>query len=217
MFRLVRRLVVGLFAVIGLVAALLLVAGGVVAWKLAARSPSVPGAMILTVDLNGGLIDGPSEDAVSRLLVGSKTTLRDVVEALEHAATDARVKGLYVRLGDDSLGLAKVQQVRDAVRAFRANGKFAIAFAESFGELGPGTRPYYLATAFDEIWLQPLGDVGLTGLRAEVPFVRGALDRLGVEAKFDHRSEYKSAMNTLTDTQMTSPQREETEALLDSA
>lgn len=217
MFRLVRRLVVGLFAVIGLVAALLLVAGGVVAWKLAARSPGVPEAMILTLNLNGGLIDGPSEDALSRLLVGSKTTLRDVVEALERAGGDARVKGLYVRLGDDSLGLAKVQQVRDAVRAFRAKGKFAIAFAESFGELGPGTRPYYLATAFDEVWLQPLGDVGLTGLRAEVPFVRGALDRLGVEARFDHRSEYKSAMNTLTDTQMTAPQREETEALLDSA
>jgi protease-4 len=216
MLRFFGRLVIGLFAAIGLVAALALIAGGVVAWKLAAREPGVASAMILTVDLNGGLVDGPSEDTASRLLFGSKTTLRDLVEALERAGEDPRVKGLYVRLGEDSLGVAKVQQVRDSVRAFRAKGKFAIAFAESFGELGPGTRPYYLATAFDEIWLQPLGDVGLTGLRAEVPFVRGALDRLGIEARFDHRSEYKSAMNTLTDTQMTGPQREETGALLNS-
>lgn len=217
MFRFFRRLVVGLFALLGLVAVLALVGGGIVAWKLASPAPSLPGAMILTADLNGGLVDGPNEDTLSRLLVGSKTSLRDAVEALERAAGDPRVKGLYIRLGDDSMALAKVQQLRDAVRAFRAKGKFALAFAESFGELGPGTRPYYLATAFDEIWLQPLGSVGLTGLRAEVPFLRGTLDRLGIEAKFDHRSEYKSAMNSLTDTEMTAPQREETEALLDSA
>ena len=217
MFRLLRRLVVGVFALIGITVVLAMIVGGVAAWKLAARAPSIPDAIILTGDLNGGLIDGPSEDAFTRLLVGSKTTLRDFVEALERGGDDPRVKGLYVWLGDDSLGLAKVQQVRDAVRAFRAKGKFAIAFAESFGELGPGTRPYYLATAFDEIWLQPLGDVGLSGLSAEVPFLRGTLDRLGIEARFDHRSEYKTAMNTLTDTQMSGPQREETEALLDSA
>src|SRR5947209_656114 len=105
MLRFFGRLILGLFAVIGLVAALALVAGGVAAWKLASREPSVPAAMILTADLNGGLIDGPSEDTLSRLLVGSKTTLRDLVEALERAADDTRVKGLYVRLGDDSLGL----------------------------------------------------------------------------------------------------------------
>ena len=217
MFRLIRRLVVGLFALLGLVAAVLLVGGGIAAWKLAVRSPGLPGAMILTADLNGGLVDGPSEDTLSRLLVGSKTTLRDFVDALDRAGADDRVKGLYVRLGDDAMALAEVQQVRDAVQAFRAKGKFAIAFAESFGELGPGTRAYYVATAFDEIWLQPLGDVGLTGLRAEVPFLRGTLDRLGIEARFDHRSEYKTAMNSLTDTEMTGPQREETEALVESA
>jgi protease-4 len=217
MFRLFRRLIVGVFALLGLVAVLALIGGGIVAWKLTATTPSLPGAIILTADLNQGLADGPSEDTLSRLVLGSKTSLRDAVEALERAGDDSRVKGLYIRLGDDAMALAKVQQLRDAVRAFRAKGKFALAFADSFGELGPGTRPYYLATAFDEIWLQPLGSLGLTGLRAEVPFLRGSLDRLGVEAKFDHRSEYKSAMNSLTDTEMTGPQREETEALLDSA
>src|SRR5947209_6693787 len=134
MFRLLRRLVIGLFALLGFVAVLALIGGGIAVWKLTARTPSLPGAMILTADLNGGLIDGPSEDTLSRLLLGSKTTLRDTVEALERAGDDNRVKGLYIRLGDDAMALAKVQQVRDAVQAFRAKGKFAIAFAESFGE-----------------------------------------------------------------------------------
>ena len=79
-----------------------------------------------------------------------------------------------------------------------------------------GTRPYYLATACDEIWLQPLGQVGLTGLRSETPFVRGLFDKLGLVADFAHRGEYKSAMNSLAETRMTGPQREEIEALLSS-
>ena len=106
--------------------------------------------------------------------------MRDVLDGIETAAGDPRVKGLLARVGDDELGLGKIQELRDAVAAFRAKGKFAVAFADSFGEFGPGTRPYYLATAFDEIWLQPMGNVGLTGLYAEVPFFKGTLDLLGV-------------------------------------
>src|SRR4029077_2622328 len=112
------------------------------------------------------------------------------------------------------IGLGKIQELRDAVAAFRAKGKFALAFADSFGEFGPGTRPYYLATAFDEIWLQPMGNVGLTGLYAEIPFFKGTLDLLGVTPQFDHREEFKTAMNSLTETSMTPPHREEVDALL---
>ena len=63
--------------------------------------------------------------------------------------------------------------MRDAIAAFRAKGKFAIAFADSFGEFGAGTRPYYLATAFDQIWLQPMGSLGLTGLYADIHLFQG--------------------------------------------
>ena len=149
-------------------------------------------------------------------MFGDRPTLRDFLNTLERAGDDKRVKGLYVQLGQDALAAATGQEIRDAIRAFRAKGKFALAFTESFGEFGPGTRPYYLATAFDEIWVQPLGSVGLIGLRAEVPFFRGALDWLGIKPVFAHREEYKTAANSLTETAMTGPQREETEALLNS-
>jgi len=121
---------------------------------------------------------------------------------------------LLAHVGDDELGLAKIQELRDAIAGFRAKGKTALAFADSFGEFGPGTRPYYLATAFDEIWLQPMGNVGLTGLYTEVPFFKGTLDLLGVAPQFDHREEFKTAMNSLTETKMTLPHREEVDALL---
>ena len=101
------------------------------------------------------------------------------------------------------MGLARLQEVRDAVQAFGESGKPAVAYAETFGEFGPGNGAYYLATAFDEIYLQPSGVVGLTGLIAETPFIRGMLEKLGVVPRLDHRMEYKNARNTFTERQFT--------------
>ena len=133
----------------------------------------LPGNILLTVDLTRDLPEGASEEPLVRLLAGAKPTLRDFLDAIEAAGNDPRVKVLLARVGDDELGLARVQEVRDAIAAFRSKGKLALAFADSFGEFGPGTRPYYLATAFDEIWLQPMGNVGLTGLYARVAVLEG--------------------------------------------
>jgi protease-4 len=212
-----RRFFIGLFATIGIVACigLLAIVGiAVYALKLADKTKQLPDSIVLTADLSEGLGDGPDADVLSRLLFNEKATLRDFVDSVDRAAADPRVKSLFIELGDDSMALAKTQQVRDSIAAFRAKGKFAIAFADTFGEGGPGTRLYYLATACDEIWLQPLGEVGLTGLRSEAPFIKGAFDKLGIAADFEHREEFKTAMNSLTETQMTGPQREEVEGLL---
>jgi protease IV len=211
-----RRFIVGFFAFIGF-ATVLLVAG--VMLLVGGLKPSVtplPGNILLSVDLTRDLPEGASEEPVLRLLVGSKPTMRDFLDGIEAAGNDPRVKVLLARLGDDELALAKTQEIRDAIAGFRSKGKLALAFADSFGEFGPGTRPYYLATAFDEIWLQPMGNVGLTGLYADSPFLKGTLDLLGVVPEFDHREQYKTAMNVLTETKMTPPHREEVEALLTS-
>ena len=212
-----RRIVLGLFALIGIVTVLAFIGVGAAVWRIAGSQPALPETIVLSAELGRGLTEGAGQDSLSDLVFGSKETLRDVLDALERGGNDARVKGLYARLGGDTLGLATCQELRDAIRDFRAKGKFAIAFTDTFGEFGPATRPYYLATAFDEIWLQPLGSLGLVGLHSEMPFFRGALDRLGIVASFAHREEYKSAMNSLTETAMTPPQREEIEDLLRSS
>jgi len=214
-----RRFFVRLFALIGLVSFIVVlgIAGLIVMLvRSGSSATSLPDSIVLTADLSGGLSDVADPDTISRLLFGQKNTLRDFVDAVDRAADDPRVKSLYVQLGGDSLGLAKTQQIRDTIAAFRAKGKYAVAFADTFGEGGPGTRPYYLATACDEIWLQPLGEVGLIGLRSETPFFRGLFDKLGITPDFEHREEFKTAMNSLTETAMTGPQREEIEAVLTS-
>ena len=209
-----RRVIVGFFAAVGFLTVLFALAGVLLIGGLKPKVTPLADNIILSVDLTHELTEGAHEDRLLRLLVGGEATLRDVLDAIEMASGDPRVKGLVARVGEDGLGLGKIQELRDAIAAFRAKGKFALAFADSFGEFGPGTRPYYLATAFDEIWLQPMGNVGLIGLYAEVPFFKGTLDLLGIATQFDHREEFKTAMNSLTETKMTPPHREEVDALL---
>jgi protease IV len=211
-----RRFVLGLFVAIGMAAVLVVLGSSIAVWWLIASRPSLPDSIVLTIDFGRGLVEGRSESPLSELVFGRKQTLRGFLDAIERAGDDPRVKGLYARVDGDNIGIAKGQEVRDAIRDFRGKGKFAIAFADSFGEFGGGTRPYYIATAFDEVWLQPMGSVGLVGLRSEIPFIRGALDKLGIVPRFEHREEYKTAANSLTETEMTGPQREEIESLLSS-
>jgi protease-4 len=211
-----RRLLVSFFAIIGFLTVLLLAGGLLAVSGLRSSVTPLPANIILTADLTREFPEGANEDPLRRLVFGARPTLRDALDAVEAAGDDARVKVLFARVGEDGLGLANVQEIRDAVSNFRAKGKLALAFADSFGEFGPGTRPYYLAAAFDEIWLQPLGNVGLTGLYSDTPFLRGTLDILGIVPEFDHREQYKTAMNILTESKMTAAHREEVEGLLGS-
>src|SRR5882762_9237629 len=90
------------------------------------------------------------------------------------------------------IGLAQVQELHAAIREFGGSGKLTVAWAETFGDFSPGNVPYYLATAFERIYLQPSGDLGLTGIAVQNWFYRGALDKLGVEFQVGARGEYKS-------------------------
>jgi protease-4 len=119
-------------------------------------------------------------------------------------------------VGQAKMKLAQVQEVRDAIFAFRATGKPAIAYTETFGEAGPGNASYYLATAFDAIYLQPSGDVGLTGLIYEQPFVRGTLDKLGIIPRIDGRKEYKSYRYMFTERKYILPHREAVTRVMES-
>ncbi len=174
----------------------------------------VPAGTVLEVDLERPLAEYVPRDPLAGLLQSRRLLLRDVLQGLERAQGDDRVVGLVARIGQAPLGLAQIQELRDAVAAFRGAGKRAIAFGEAFGEFGPGNGAYYLATAFGEIYLQPSGDVGVTGILAEAPFVRGTLDKLGVVPRFGARGEYKNAVNTLTERGFTPPHREATEHLV---
>ena len=168
---------------------------------------------MLELDLTEPPLTAPPGDPLAAVLARRRTALRDVLDGLARGAADPKVVGMVAKLGAP-MALATAQEVRDAVLAFRRSGKPTLAWAETFGEFEPGTVPYYLATAFDSIWLGPSGDVVLAGVRVDALFLRRALDTVGVEAQIGRRHEYKNASNALIETGFTDAHREATAGLV---
>ena len=132
---------------------------------------------------------GGSQGRISRITM---------IEALRRATNDDKITALAVSMDSASiarLGVSGVEDFRRAVADFRAQGKPAWIFATNLGGIGgrAGLKSYYLASVFDSISLAPSGSLGLGGVRIEVPYFRGALDKLQVVPQFEAREEYKNA------------------------
>ncbi len=209
------RFIVRFFAVIGFLAALAVIGLVVLIYSLVsqhAKPEQIAAGTVLRLDLDKPVTEQPAP--FSQIFDGKSTTFSTVLTALKRGADDSRVKGLVARTGNVALGMGQVQELRDAIKAFRAKGKFAYAYAETFGEISGGTRSYYLSSAFDQIWLQPTGSLALVGVRAEIPFFKGTLDKIGVEAQFGRRAEYKSAATQFTETKLPATDHEAEDTML---
>ncbi len=207
------KAIVRFLAVLG---ALWLIGLAIVLFVVIGSKGKVPSKTILEANFEQPLVEDIPESPSAKLMLTDRHTLRDVVDAIDRGANDDRVVGMVAKIGAAPLGMAQVQEIRDAVQRFRAHKKFAVAYAETFGEFGPGNSAYYLATAFDQIYLQPSGDIGLTGIMFESPFVKGTLAKLGVTFHGDHRYEYKNALNFFTESKYTPPHKEAMTALMNS-
>ena len=175
-----------------------------------ARHQGVPDGCILELDLTSAPPESAGFDPMAFINgSGRPLLLREAVAALHRAAEDPRVAGLIARVQIDAAPPGPVQELRDAVVAFTAK-KPSLAWAETY----PGTLSYYLASAFGEVWMQPSGTVGLVGFATSALFLRDALDKLGVEAQFIARGEYKSAANLFTQDKYTEAHREADSALV---
>lgn len=171
--------------------------------------------MVLAFVLDGELKEVSEPPSLLNPNLFGGPVLREVTRAIDLAAGDSRVKGIIVRFDAMSLGLAQVQELRAAVLRLRQAGKFAMIHSVDYGGLGTGgAAPYYLASAFGQIWLQPAGSVTLPGLALQVPFFKGLMDKVGVQADMVHKGRYKSAPESLTNESMGADSRENLQSLL---
>ena len=170
----------------------------------------------LAVELNvSGAVSeaGPNE---LMALFGNEATcsLTQMLCAIDNAATDKRVKALYLHFGASDLSWAQAEELKDALKAFRAQcDKPIIAYGESL------TQPeYYLATAADKIAVHPSGLVEFKGLGAEYIFYKGLLDKLGVHMELIRPTScaYKSAGEVYTRTDMSDANREQVRSYINS-
>jgi len=214
----VLKCAVGFLASVGLLVVLLAVAAGV-AWErlldAAPTEPEVPPRAVVAVDLTRGVSETPAVSPLQRAAGETPLVLREAVDAIHGAADDPQVKALAVRAGRGQLGMAQAQELRAAVSDFRESGKPAYAFAETLSGGAGGTIHAYLTSAFDRVWMQPSGTYDLVGFQAETPFLKDALDKLGVTPRVDQRKAYKGFADRFTADSMPDPQRENLGQIVD--
>ncbi len=209
------RFIYGFLAIVGGLTILLIAGVVAVAIWWSPSAPTAPDHIVLKLDLRNAPVEASGNDGLQSLLSEDHPILFDVIGTIQQARNDERVSGILLLIDDSNPGIAATQELRESIAAFRASGKFVVAFADSFGEGGNGTGAYYLASSADEIWLQPSGDLALTGISVETPFLKGALDKLGVSFQGGQRYEYKNAPNSLTETDYTQAHRENMQQLVD--
>lgn len=196
--------------------AIVLVTMLMISWTLAPVVDEIdvqlPSQMVLTLELEGVLDDLPEEVSFVDPFAKEHKTLRNYINAIERAKTDPRVKGIHARMKSPRYALAHIQELRAALQDFRESGKFAYVFASSYNS---GLGSYYLARSFDEVWMQPMGVVTVSGLNAEIPFLRTVLDTVGVEPQMFQRKEYKSAYESFTNKEISEANRESTREMID--
>ncbi len=138
-------------------------------------------------------------------------SLTELDRIFERIGDDPRPKGVILNIRGFTLPLANLQTLRGSILRLRGKGKRVICYAQSYSN-----AVYYIASAADEIVLQPTGEVETIGLHAEATFLKDALDMVGVKLDSIAISPFKGAFDQLTRSEMSPEGRAQLDWLLDS-
>ncbi len=173
--------------------------------------PIISGNSYLQINLWGSLSEYEPPDAFEEYFRGSILDLNKIRQSMKMAAIDDRINGIILKIGFTRIGFAQLSELHQLIKKFRLSGKKVFAHID-YGL----TRDYLLATACDSIFISPGGNLFITGLSAEITFYKGLLNKLGIEADFEHVGKYKNAPDVYTRQSMSDPQREVIDEILDS-
>jgi protease-4 len=185
--------VAGVFA--GLMIFLIGVPFVLIAMAANATGPGpLPAKAVLELDLRDPLSDQAPQSPLAGIGRRSKSVM-GIIEGLRRAETEDRVKGLLIRLPEDGLEPGAADELRLAIRHFRATGKPVVAFSQGLYPAGAITATYMVGAASGELWMQPGSSFQVTGLTNEDLFFKRLFDKYGVKADYEQRYEYKNAVN----------------------
>jgi protease-4 len=213
-FGLVWAILEGVRKVLHLI--LMLVIFGFILAALHNSIPSVPRSAALVIAPEGDVVEQLAIDPLRRAVgeasgsTASETLLKDVLDAIEAAKTDPRIK--LIVLDVDSMnasGLSKLQEIGAAIRDFRASGKRVVAAADSLDQ-----PQYYLAAQAGEVYLDPMGSVDLDGFSYYRMYYKDGIDKLGLDFNIFRAGTFKSYTDQYTRTDMAPSDKEEAAAWL---
>ena len=171
------------------------------------KTTSIEPNSVFKLTLKGSLVERSEENSFASIMSSIDDSqavmgLDDILLAIDKAAKNENVKGLYLDIADFSAAPASMKEIRNALKAFKETGKFMAAYADNYTN---GT--YYLASVSDQVAMNPQGMLGLTGLTMNTVFFKDALDKLGVEMQVFKVGTFKSAVEPYINTKMSDANR----------
>jgi len=214
-FGLVWRILEGVRKVLHLI--LLLVIFGFILAALHTSIPIVPRSAALVIAPEGELVEQLSSDPLRRAVgqasggPAPETLLKDVIDAIEAAKSDSRIKLIVLDVGNLSAsGLSKLQEIGAALRDFRGAGKRVVVGADSLDQ-----TQYYIAAQAGEVYLDPLGLVFVDGFSYYRMFLKDAIEKLGVDVNVFRAGTFKSFTDQFSRSDMAPSEREESSVWLE--
>lgn len=194
----------------------LIIIGGVAALAGASTTVVEPKSVLL-INLDESIVDQPVNDPLAgfdpmSMNVQKSVSNMQVMRAIEAAAQDENIEGIYINLtGAGTASAALLEEMRGYIASFKESEKFVIAYGETFSQGG-----YYLASMSDSIYLNPVGEMEWRGLAMQVMFYKGLLDKLGVEPQVFRHGTFKSAIEPYILDRMSPANRTQMETLANS-
>lgn len=215
---LIKNFILRFFAIIGVLTAIIIICAVIIVKSLADMKKEVKEQTVLhlktsmisgDVATEGGLFSFES-------YISKNLSLLDTIMLIRKASTDEKVVGIMADISSFNLSYAQVEELRNELIKFSKTGKPVYVWTDTFGEIIGGTKSYYLASAFDKIYIQPSGSVGFTGLSTDSMFFKNTLEKLDMEPIGSRRKEYKNYWNMFSEEKYTEEHKEASQTLIDS-
>ncbi|MFH1160895.1 MAG: signal peptide peptidase SppA [bacterium] len=143
--------------------------------------------------------------------MGKSVGLDDILKNISKAKEDENISGIYLNTENLMAGISKTTEIRDALNGFKESGKFVIAYGNYYTQ-----SSYYLATAADQVYLNPEGSMLFKGLNAQLMFLKGTLEKLDVDVQIIRHGKFKSAAEPLFLDKMSPENRQQITELITS-
>lgn len=168
---------------------------------------------VFTLELKGTVQERYQPSPVDQFFEDQISTygLEDILNSIQKAKEDEQIKGIYLHTGALACSTASLQAIHRALADFKQSGKFLIAYADMYTQGG-----YYLASVADKVIVNPAGNLSWHGLASETMFLKDFLAKIGVKMQIFRVGTYKSAVEPMTNTEMSPANREQTQAFLES-
>lgn len=166
---------------------------------------------ILRLDLSGTLAER-SESNPFAALMGEENkalSLEDALLALDKAAKNENIIGVYLEGGAMGANPGMAQELRQALVEFKESGKWVVAYGDSYGKTA-----YYLSSVADSVLLNPEGNVDFGGMASQIMFYKDVMEKIGVKMQVFKVGTYKSAVEPFICTEMSPANREQVTSYL---